>query len=95
MSYQLLYMVAQNYPIFLLVPILKIPLVNGLILRFASNVAIDIPVYLIKRSARAVSSILWKEKDIYPKIDENVSISAVVSITTDKNYPEWETIELL
>ena len=82
---------------FLMIPILNLPIVNGIVLRVATNVMLDTPIYLLKKTAGGLWSLFHGRKEFSQDIemDDRALERMVIAITRDTQFPDWENIEVL
>jgi len=96
MSYGVLFTMIRSYPALMIIPVLNIPIVNGVVLRLASSVIIDIPIYVIRKTTWNIFSrarTYFRPRIVETNIiadEQNVETGEVFSI--DENFPEWQVL---
>lgn len=98
-----IYLSRVFYPsVFLFVPIMQIPLVNGLVVKVATGLVVKFPIYLLRYSCNKIHSIVWEKEKNAPLFVENTDdehenskFKNVYVLEQDENYPNWMVIDEL
>jgi len=83
------FLIARAYPALFLLPVLNIPIVNGVVLRIGTDIVHGVcwrlPVYFYNNVHK-----LWR-KDLVQKEEEY----HVFTVSADPEFPDYESIEML